>query len=360
MKRILIFFLLTTSFACGPEKKPEEKLNQPIVKIEVATTGEKEVVTFVYHRFGDDRFPTTNISIEDFESHLSWLSSHNYQILSLTDAITYLNSDSAVKNTAVITIDDGYKSFYTNALPLLVKYKLPATLFINTETVGAGDYMDWSQLKQAMKNNIEIGNHTHSHAYFLNQKQNERYANFLNDIQLSQKLIEDNLSIKPRVFAYPYGEFDDGFETIVKAAGFIGAVAQNSGVINKSTNLFQLPRFPMSETYASQFEEKALMRSFDIIRQAPVLPMLPRGKSRPTLTLTINTKGLRTDQFQCFVQNSGCDLKILEQSKNELTITIQATTSIMNRRRTLYTLTAPDSSGRWHWFSHLWINPAVK
>lgn len=355
---IIIFWLAIAS--CTPEKKTEEKVEIPIEKIEVTIANNKEVVAFVYHRFNDDRFPTTNISIQDFEAHLIWLSTHNYQVLSLSDAIAYLKRDSIVKNTAVITIDDGYKSFYTHALPLLTKYKLPATLFINTETVGAGDYMSWQELKKAMNSNIEIGNHTHTHAYFLNQKQNERYTNFLNDIELSQKLIEENLNVKPLVFAYPYGEFDDGFETIVKAIGFMGAAVQNSGVINASSNLFQLPRFPMSESYASNFEEKALMQSFDVARKAPAWPMMPRGKSTPTLTLTIKTKGIITDQLQCFVQGSECKFKIIDTTPTHLTISLQATTSISNRRRTLYTLTAPDSTGRWHWFSHLWINPSVK
>ena len=136
-------------------------------------------------------------------------------MLTLSDALSYLKNDSIVRNTAVLTVDDGYKSFYSNGFPLLKKYKIPATLFINTETVGGGDYMDWKQLEQVTKHGIEIGNHTHSHAYFLNQKQNERYTAFLDEIELSQKLIEENLQLKPKVFAYPYGEFDDGFEKIV-------------------------------------------------------------------------------------------------------------------------------------------------
>ena len=349
-------------FSCTPEKKAEEKKTNTSaeIKTDIPIPGEKEVVTFVYHRFGDDRFPSTNISTTDFESHLKWLSANNYQVLTLSDALSYLKNDSIVRNTAVITVDDGYKSFYSNGFPLLKKYKIPATLFINTETVGGGDYMDWKQLEQVTKHGIEIGNHTHSHAYFLNQKQNERYTAFLDEIELSQKLIEENLQLKPKVFAYPYGEFDDGFEKIVKATGFVGAAAQNSGVINSSTNVFQLPRFPMSENYAAKFEEKAQMKSFQIIRKAPALPTIPSGKSRPTLTLTFNPEGLLIDQLQCFVQNSNCDLTILEQSQTELTLTIQATTSILNSRRTLYTLTAPDSLGNWHWYSHLWINPSVK
>lgn len=360
MNRILSIILIVVGVGCVPKKKPSEEVIKPEIKIEVTAPLEKEVVTFVYHRFGDNRFPSTNISTEDFEAHLKWLSIHNFQVLSLSDALAYLKNDSPIQNTAVITIDDGYKSFYTNALPLLLNYKFPTTLFINTETVGAGDYMDWQQLEQAMKNNVEIGNHTHSHAYFLNQKQNERYTALVNEIELSQKIISENLGMKPNVFAYPYGEFDDGIELIVKALGFAGAVAQNSGVINNTTNLFQLPRFPMSESYAKKFEEKAMMRSLSVIRKNPAFPIIPKGKPNPTLTLTFNASGLVTDQMQCFVQGGECKLKVVNKSPSHLTVALQASQSILKRRRTLYTLTVPDSSGRWHWFSHLWINPSVK
>lgn len=360
IRNVIVIVLLIIS-SCAPEKKPTDekaKLNEE-TSVTILPSVKKEIVTFVYHRFGDDRFPSTNIRIADFESHLKWLSANHYQVLSLSDGLHYLQNDSMVRKTAVITIDDGYKSFYANGFPLLKKYKMPATLFINTETVGSADYMSWEQLGQVTKQGVEIGNHTHSHAYFLNQKQNERYAAFLNEIELSQKLIEENLHLKPKVFAYPYGEFDDGLITIVKAAGFIGAAAQNSGVINNATNVFQLPRFPMSENYADKFEDKARMRSFHILQETPALPIIPPERSRPTLTLTIDPKGLRTDQLQCFVQNSNCELRIVKQSPTELTLAIQATSSILKNRRTLYTLTAPDSSGNWHWFSHLWINPSV-
>lgn len=364
MKSLLPILAFIFIIGCSTNKKEEQEQSTEFENTEVSADvdplNEKQVVSFVYHRFDDVRFPSTNIAAKDFEAHLQWLQTHQYQVLTLSDAIDYLKSDSAVKRTAVITIDDGYKSFYQNGLPLLIKYKMPATLFINTETVGSGDYMDWSQLKEASEKNVEIGNHTHSHDFFLNQPATARYTNFVNDLEGSQKTIEENLQIKPTVFAYPYGEFDEEMKTIVKAIGFKGAAAQNSGVIDTSTDLFQLPRFPMSESYASMFEEKALMQSMKVISSAPARAIIQKNNPRPILTLTINAKGLNTDQLQCFVQGTNCNFKIIEKTSSQIRLTMQATSSIANRRRTLYTLTAPDSLGNWHWFSHLWVNPSVK
>src|SRR6218665_3190947 len=106
----------------------------------------KEVICFVYHRFDDSRYPTTNVSTRDFEAHLAYLVNNNFRLVTFSQAIAYLTSDEPEQKMAVITIDDAYKSFYKNGLPLLKKYNVPATLFINTKTVGAGDYMDWASL----------------------------------------------------------------------------------------------------------------------------------------------------------------------------------------------------------------------
>jgi len=365
MKLVVTILVFIFVLGCAPDKKEEQHEQIPASQdeetfIDLGSIKEKEVVSFVYHRFDDDRFPSTNIAAADFEAHLQWLKTHQYQVLSLSDAIDYMKSNSTVRRTAVITIDDGYKSFYQNGLPLLIKYNLPATLFINTETVGGGDYMNWKELKEASEKNIEIGNHTHSHAYFLSQPATARYTNFVNELEGSQKQIEESMQIKPRVFAYPYGEFDEEMKMIVKAVGFKGAAAQNSGVINTNTDLFQLPRFPMSESYAKMFEEKALTRSLKVISQSPNNAMIPRGTNRPQLKLTFDPRSLNVDQVQCFVQGGTCEMKVIEKSLNEMTITLRSTGSIMGRRRTLYTLTVPDSAGNWHWFSHLWINPSVK
>ncbi|MFZ1808316.1 MAG: polysaccharide deacetylase family protein [Cyclobacteriaceae bacterium] len=357
MIRISIFLLSFLLLAC--QSRQTNNAN-PVNSGSENEKSYKEIVCFVYHRFGDDRFPSTNITIEDFTTHLVWLTNNKYQVLNLSDAIEYLSNDTPVKNTAVITIDDGYKSFFNNGLPLLNKYQFPATLFINTETVGGGDYMDWPELKEAVNNKIEIGNHTHSHAYFLNKEPSQRYADFESDLSMAQQLIKKNLGVTPKVFAYPYGEFDQKMKTILKSNGFSGAAAQNSGVMNNGMDNLQIPRFPMSQDYAAMFDGKASMQALKVINKVPEENLIPSGINKPQLTITINTEGLITDQLQCFVQGGACQLKIIDQTTGQMTLTLQSTHSLATRRRTLYTLTAPDSAGNWHWFSHLWVNNSVK
>lgn len=356
MIRLSIAILAVSLIFCSPKETGKTSGSETLMN----ESSYKEVVCFVYHRFGDDRFPTTNVSIEDFKAHLQWLKENKYQVLNLSDATTYLSDKSEIKKTAVITIDDGFKSFYKNALPILRQYDFPATLFINTTTVGGSDYMDWGELEIASRQSIEIGNHSHSHDYFLNKEPDLRYTEFEKDIGIAQKLIVKNLGITPKVFAYPYGEFDQKIKSIVESFGFSAAAAQNSGVMSSQMDKYQIPRFPMSEQYAKMFEEKARMQSLHIIDKQPMENLLVSGNTRPQLKITLNTQGLITNQMQCFVQGAACSMNILKQTSGEMILSVQSTGTLDNRRRTLYTITVPDSTGNWHWFSHLWINNSVK
>lgn len=349
MRRVFLLFVLWV-VSCSA-KQTQDKIKDG---------GQKHVTCFIYHRFGDSRYPTTNTLVKDFEAHLIYLKQNHYTVLSFSDAISYLQSDEKERKVVVITIDDAYKTFFKNGLPLLKKYNMPATLFINTKTVGGGDYMTWNDLKVAMKNNVEIGNHTHSHDYFLNKPAPERYRVFRSEIEMSQASIRKNLAITPTVFSYPYGEFDSRMKTIVKDLGFTAAAAQNSGVIHASSDFFQCPRFPMSEAYSARtkFIEKVRLKPFSIVSESPVDFVMPND--RPVLSLTLKHDDLKMDQLQCFVQGGSCNLTVKDKQGDATTIEIRSTRPIVSRRRTLYTITAPDTHGTWYWYSHLWINPTVK
>ncbi|HEY8935186.1 MAG TPA: polysaccharide deacetylase family protein, partial [Cyclobacteriaceae bacterium] len=136
--RILCLSLIIILLCCG-KTNSHYHIDQSI--------SDKEVVCFIYHRFGDSRYPTTNTPVKDFEAHLTWLRDNGYTVVSFTDALTYLQSAESARKTAVITIDDGFKSFYKNGFPLLKKFNVPATMFINTKTVGGSDYMNWDELR---------------------------------------------------------------------------------------------------------------------------------------------------------------------------------------------------------------------
>jgi hypothetical protein len=219
--------------------------------------------------------------------------------------------------------------------------------------------MDWSQLKNVMEAGVEIGNHTHSHAYFLNEDESTRYRTFESEIKKSQEIIRKNLNTTPTLFAYPYGEFDERMKSIVKEMGFKCGAAQFSGVLHPGTDRFQIPRFPMAEGYAElkMFAEKAKMKPL-VVNLGSTTSVVTDEDLKPTLSITFKPETLKVQQLQCFVQGADCisDVKL---NNTDVAVTITSSKEL-TKRRTLYTITVPDSSGNWHWFSHLWINPKVQ
>ncbi|WP_268124447.1 polysaccharide deacetylase family protein [Roseivirga pacifica] len=304
--------------------------------------------TFVYHRFGDDRFPSTNIATAAFEAHLKHLKTEGYKLVTASEAKALLAQEIDSK-LAAITIDDGYKSFFKNGLPLLQKYGFTATLYINTETVGSADYMSWEEIKAAEKAGIEIGNHSHSHAYFLN-KSNPPEA-FETDLEHSIDLFKKHLGHSPKTFAFPYGEWQSEFTAILKSHDIQLAFAQNSGVAGKQSNLLALPRFPMNEHYGDlkDFKSKLSMKPL-------VASNLKTNtdSSSPEISFQLEANSIQTSQLQCFIQGNECELT---QSGNNVTAKGK---KALTARRTLFTFTAPDANGNWHWFSYLWIMPEVQ
>ncbi|UII25266.1 polysaccharide deacetylase family protein [Fulvivirga maritima] len=347
----LILVLIILSGCSSPSEKQ--------VEAQHIANKHKSITCFVYHRFGDERYPSTNVDISTFEQHIKYLKEEEFEIMTLSEAIDYLKDGSKERKIAVITVDDGYKSFQTGAMPLLKKYGVTATLFINTETVGGSSYMSWEDIQEVNKEGIEIGNHSHSHGYFLNYENAIRYKHFQSDVAQAQNLFKKHLTEEPKVFAYPYGEYDQEMEDIIKEMGFIGAVAQNSGVMNSSSDFYAIPRFPMASSYASLkgFKEKAKMQTLFVQSEKPSTPLL-NNSNPPELKLSFKKDDLQVNNLQCFIQGGECDMKVTK-SDSVVEVSLKSKSSL-KRRRTLYTLTVPSDDGSWHWFSHLWVMPSVK
>ncbi|KYG72814.1 polysaccharide deacetylase family protein [Roseivirga echinicomitans] len=321
-----------------------------------------EITSLVYHRFGDDRFPSTNIDTKIFEEHLKFLKAEGYTSLTISETVDEVNNSRSPKRKLVaITIDDGYKSFYKNGLPLLKKYGFKATLFVNTESIGYADYMTWEEIADAQKAGVEIGNHSHSHPFFLSVSEQTRSSFFKQEMQESQELMKANLNFTPKVFAYPYGEHDEEMKTILSEMGFKGAVAQNSGVITEYSNVYQFPRFPMSESYGDldQFKEKMKMKGMAISEAEAISSGDGNSVRKPKVSIAFFKNDLVVESMQCFVQGSSCakTMKITQDGKVALSIRPETD---LKRRRTLFTITVPDSKGNWHWYSYLWVIPEIQ
>ncbi len=198
----------------------------------------------MYHRFNEDKYPSTNIDMEIFKKQIDLIEKKKIRFINPNDfALNFTVPKS--KKEILITIDDGFTSFYQNAWPYLKKKKIPFILFVSTEAVGKNGYMDWNQIKEIEKEKFAfIGNHSHSHEYLVEYNLNK----FKEDINKSIKIFIENIGYNPLFFSYPFGEYSlEQKKYISKKFDF--AFGQHSGLIDVNKDKYELARFPINEKY---------------------------------------------------------------------------------------------------------------
>ena len=319
---------------------------------------------FVYHRFGDDRYPSTNVSLETFEAHLKILQRENVEVLPLGEVVKRLRQRSPLPPACVVlTVDDGYQSFLTGAMPLLRRFGYSATLFVSSEAVGRPGFLSWQELHALAQEGIEIGNHSASHMHMVDKKVGETTAQWRarvkDDVTAAQAAFAKDLGQEVRLFSYPYGEYCPELVELVAELGFLGAAGQQSGVVSSADQLYDLPRFPMGGPFASAegFSSKLKMKALAVKIIAPQSPLLAE-ENPPLLRVTIDDNEVDLRRLRCFVsgQENG---RIRPDPSLPHGYLVQANAPLTSRR-SKYTLTAPSKNGKsWYWFSQLWIRTDV-
>jgi peptidoglycan/xylan/chitin deacetylase (PgdA/CDA1 family) len=161
-----------------------------------------DVVVLVYHRVGAGQ-GEISLPAALFERQLDALATHD-RVLTLDEAVAPDGTGGVV-----VTVDDGYRDFHAVVLPLLVRYRIPAVLYLASALVageGTGnsadpDALHWSQLDEAVSTGlVTVGSHTHTHADLSRATEQTAEA----ELRRSQALIEDRLGVACRHFAYPW------------------------------------------------------------------------------------------------------------------------------------------------------------
>ncbi|MFO7813698.1 MAG: polysaccharide deacetylase family protein [Pelovirga sp.] len=326
----------------------------------VLTAG--QINSFIYHRFDDDRYPSTNISSTIFTEQLEYLRERNIPAVSTREISERIaRGEELPDHAAMITVDDAYLSFYQAGMPVVRKFAVPVSLFVNTDAVGTPGYMSWDQIREVVTQGVEIGNHTASHAYLVEKMAGETDDQWRrrihDDILTAQQVFERELGFAPDIFAYTYGEYSAEIIDIVKDLGFIAAYAQQSGVIHQQHDPFTLPRFPMGGPTGTlaDFKSKVAMKALVVAEQHPISPIIFDPKTPPVLDLYLPGISGSAAQFNCFAQGgTRCQVSVHEErGSGWYRVTGD---SPLKGRRNKYTLTRQTAEGDWQWFSQLWIN----
>jgi peptidoglycan/xylan/chitin deacetylase (PgdA/CDA1 family) len=317
---------------------------------------------FIYHRFNDARYPSTNIMSSDLRTQLELLHTLQIPVLRLGQVVESMQQGvSLPQPCAVITVDDAFRSFLTDGWPLIRQYAYPVTLFVSTATIGDGDYLNWAELQQLQREGVEIGNHSASHAFLLDrlpgETDSEWQARILTDIMSAQQELETHLGTAPRLFAYPYGEFDPDLVNLLKGTGFAAAFGQQSGVMASNQDFYRLPRFPIggSHTSLEEFRSKLFMNSLPVTVISPASNNIHENNP-PRLRFQLKDNRIDNGSLRCYAPDVvDCQVKIV--NREEGIFEVQANHPLIGRR-SKYTMTASDFKGSsWYWYSQLWVQP---
>ena len=202
------------------------------------------ILSLMYHRFDENKYPSTNIQMDIFKQQIEIIKNLKYNFYDPKDLEKQFHTIKKEKKI-LITIDDAFTSFYEIAWPYLKKKKIPFILFVSTEAVGKNGYMTWGQIKELEKETtVYIGNHSHTHGYLVDLKNED----FINDIDTASAIFNKRLGYNPIFFSYPFGEYSFFIKEYI-SKNFKFSFGQHSGVIDVNKDRYELPRFPINEKY---------------------------------------------------------------------------------------------------------------
>lgn len=190
-----------------------------------------------------------SVTPDAFETQMDYLQINGYHPIRVSDLMDYLlNGTPLPPKPIVLTFDDGYSDIYENAYPILKNHKFPATFFVITKFVNENrwGYMNWAQLDEVAKNGFEIGSHTLDHPSLRAKSRTYQTT----EIADSKKMLEDRLGGKVVSFAYPAGQYDATTISVLRSAGYWGAVTEIQGTSQSTDLAYELKRIRIRGSYS--------------------------------------------------------------------------------------------------------------
>lgn len=186
-----------------------------------------------------------------FESQMRYLSKAGIRLLRLEQIADAFERRAEWPDGGVaVTFDDGFADTFANALPVLTRYGIPATMFAVSDLTGASN--DWmsargfprrrlmsaAELREMSTAGIAIGSHTRTHPHLPELDAEAKRG----EIRGSKARLEEMLGRSVTAFAYPYGQFDDDARHAVEEAGYRIACSANSGFNGPDVDRYLLRR----------------------------------------------------------------------------------------------------------------------
>jgi peptidoglycan/xylan/chitin deacetylase (PgdA/CDA1 family) len=208
-----------------------------------------------YHIVESPQDPRMEISRDAFRQQMRYLSLTGYNVIPLRQLYEYVSGmrRSIPKNAVVITIDDGWRSTYTEVFPEMQKRRFPFTVFIYPRIIGQTPYaMTWKQVKELSDAGVDIQSHSLSHPYLTHRRHtnfdDKAYNTWLQrELVESKKILEHQTGHEVTFLAYPYGDYDHSVVASAAHAGYLAAMTCESGPVRRGSDPLRMRRLAVEK-----------------------------------------------------------------------------------------------------------------
>ena len=204
------------------------------------------VRALTYHRFGNATRDPFCVTVQSFDKQMAYIANRGLA-LSLGEFTDFLaGRNSIAPDSVLVTIDDGFRSTYSAALPVLRHYGIPAVAFISPGLIEAPasatePYVSWDEARMLHEGGIEIGSHSMTHRSVARISDEQAREEILH----SREILEARIGQPISAFAYPFGtraDYNESTSSIIRNAGYECAFTSQHGAISATSDAFTLPR----------------------------------------------------------------------------------------------------------------------
>jgi len=216
----------------------------------VVDTGGYGPIVLCYHIVESPQDPRMEISRETFQQHMRYLALTGYNVIPLRDAYEYATGKRASipKNSVVVTIDDGWRSTYTEVFPEMQKRNFPFTVFIYPQIIGhTALALSWKQVREMADAGVDIQSHSLSHPFLTRARHqtlsdDEYYTWVEKELIQSKKILEKETGRTVSFLAYPYGDYNTALTRLVSRAGYDAGLTCEFGRVKQGSNPLRMKR----------------------------------------------------------------------------------------------------------------------
>ena len=302
------------------------------------------IVGLMYHRFNENKYPSTNIRMEIFKKQMKIIRDSKYEFYDPNKLEKEFNIKKD-KKKILISIDDAFRSFYDEAWPYLKENKIPFILFVSTQPVGKRGYMNWDEIREIEKSDFgNIGHHSHTHDYLIN----ETLSAFIKDTEQASEIFLKELGYVPTIYSYPFGEYSKDMKNFISKK-FKIAFGQHSGVIDINKDKYELPRFPINEKYGDLKRFQSIINYYPLEYKSlkPEEKKLDKNSNPPKLIVEFFNEQKNIKNINCY-SNDGGDWKNPNLEFNENILTINFEEKFIPRRGRINCSLKDEE--KWRWF----------